>query len=414
MLARTNMSSPEAAQPPPKPELKQKPRIPSKPDTNTSHSPLVDKDTLNKNSGKVHEIVSKFNHHDATPPAAGPTDETGRKKKPKRAPTVKAKPKIKSVPQVSAEQVPPLPLKRRQSQRKDAEQNSSTGSRDVTDGRRSAPDGKEQQSASSRPDREPQCEKNCTCVCHLQHPGMKLMWVQISEEDEEEEELKQTDEDVVNEEESKSDEEAELELYQSASSESDYSLNESQCGNKTKFKATLNIIERELRRKSDPGPEAVFHSVNSLPRFQPHLIKMHSASEEESVYEATIDLIIPPRETIEETPTKPEIQVNKSAPAIPPRKPLDKTKGRYVPRRVPLSPLSGAFQIPKLPSADLGSSERLHPVRQPPPPPTRAKDRHLSNLSQTCEGDSKEITALYNQFLITMHIKVAYGQIKSK
>ncbi|KAB5555834.1 hypothetical protein PHYPO_G00038700 [Pangasianodon hypophthalmus] len=386
MLARTNMSSPEAAQPPPKPELKQKPRIPSKPDTNTSHSPLTDKDTLNKNSGKVHEIVSKFNHHDAQPPAAGPADETGRKKKPKRAPTVKPKPKVKSVPPVSAEQVPPLPLKRRQSQRKDAEQNSSTVSRDFTDGRRSAPDGKEfeQQSAGSRPDQEPQCEKNCTCVCHLQHPGMKLMWVRISEE--EEEELKQTDEDVVNEEESKSDEEAELESYQSASSESDYSLNDSQCGNKTKFKATLNIIERQLRRKSDPGPEAVLHAVNSLPQFQPHLTKAYSESEEESVYEATIDLIIPPRRAAEETPTIPEIQVNKSAPAVPPRKPLDKTKGRYVPRRVPLSPLPGAFQLPKLPSADQGSSERLQPVRQPPPPPpTKAKDRLLSNLSQTCE-----------------------------
>ncbi|XP_053541093.1 rho guanine nucleotide exchange factor 15 isoform X3 [Ictalurus punctatus] len=392
MLARTNMSTPEAARPPPKPELKQKPRIPSKPDANTSAG--TNRDMLNKNNGKVHEIVSKFNHHDAQPPAAGPADETGGKKKPKRAPTVKPKPKARSVPQVRAEQAPPLPLKQRQSQRKDAEQNSCAVSRDVTDGRQSAPDGKEfeQQSARSSSDLEPRCEKSCTCVCHLQRPGMKLAWVRISEKEQEEEEVKQTDEDVVNEEESESDdddddddEEEELDMFQSASSESDHSLNESQDANKTRFKATLSIIERQLRRKSDPGPKAVLQSINSLPQHPQLLTKTHSASEQENIYEATIDLIVPPRETIKNTSTTPEIHIqDKSPPAIPPRMPLDKTKGRCVPRRVPLS--SGAFQIPKLPSVDLGSSERLQPIRAPPPPPTRC----LSNLSLTCKGEDDQ------------------------
>ncbi|KAK3559219.1 hypothetical protein QTP86_005472 [Hemibagrus guttatus] len=134
-LARIKMSTPDAARPPPKPELKQKPQIPSKPEANASHTPLTDKDTLNKNSGKVHEIVSKFNLHETPPPAARPADEPERKKKAKRAPTVKSKPKIKFHPQVPAEQVPPLPLKRRQIQGKDTEQN--TGSGDVTDSKRS-------------------------------------------------------------------------------------------------------------------------------------------------------------------------------------------------------------------------------------------------------------------------------------
>lgn len=234
-------------------------------------------------------------------------------------------------------------------------------------------------------------------MCHLQRPGMKLVWVQISEneiQEEEEEEHKQTDENVINEEESQSDEDAELELYQSGSSESDYSLNESQHTNKSRFKATLNIIERQLRRKSDPGPEAVLHSFNSLPHCPPHLSKTHSASEEESIYEATIDLIAPPRETTERTSTTPEIQVNASPPALPPRMPLDKSKGRCVPRRVPLSPLLGAFQTPKLPSVDLGSSERLQPVRPPPPPPARSNDSRLSSLSQTSQGDSKQLPSL--------------------
>lgn len=254
----------------------------------------------------------------------------------------------------------------------------------------SAPGGNEfeQQSATSRPDTEPRCEKNCTCVCHLQRPGMKLVWVRISEKEreEEEEELRQTEGNMVDEEESESesesnDYEAELDLYRSASSESDYSQSESQHANKTRFKATLNIIERQLRRKSDPGPEAVLHSFNSLPQCPPHLTKTHSASEEESIYEATIDLIAPPKKTNGN-------QTNRSPPAVPPRVPLDKSKGRCIPRRVALCPLSGASQNPRKPSVDLGSGDHLHPVRPPPPPPpTRSNARRLSNLSQTCQGD---------------------------
>lgn len=267
----------------------------------------------------------------------------------------------------------------------------------------SAPDGKEfeQQSTRTKPDKEPRCEKNCICICHLQRPGMKLVWVRTSEkeQEEDEEELKQTSEDVVNDEESETDEEAELEMSESMSSESDYSLNESQHAKKNGFKATLNIIERQLRRKSDPGPEAMLHAVSSLPQLCPQLTKTHSASEEESIYEATIDLIAPPRKTTKKTSTMPKIQVNKSPPAVPPRMPLDKTKGQCIPRRVLLS---GASQIPKLPAADLGSGECLKPVRPPPAPPTRANNRRLSNLSQTCKGDSKAIKLLYNQFLITL------------
>lgn len=260
----------------------------------------------------------------------------------------------------------------------------------------SAPDGKEfeQQSLRSRPDQEPRCEKNCTCICHLQRPGMKLVWVRTSEEEEEQDELKQTNKDTISDEESKTDEEVESEMSQSASSESDYSLNESQSRLKPRFKATLNIIERQLRRKSDPGPETVLQAVRSLPQVLPQLTKTHSASEEESVYEATIDLITPPREITKKTSTIPDFQVSKSPPAIPPRMPLDKIKGQCVPRRVPLCSLSGASPIPKLPAADLGSSERLRPVRKPPAPPARANDRCLSNSSRTYKGDSKGITPL--------------------
>uniref|UniRef100_A0A8C1YJ04 Si:dkey-38p12.3 n=1 Tax=Cyprinus carpio TaxID=7962 RepID=A0A8C1YJ04_CYPCA len=53
-----------------------------------------------------------------------------------------------------------------------------------------APDGKEgsklREEQDSSPLPEPQCEKNCGCICHLQKPGMKLVWVPISEQDDDE------------------------------------------------------------------------------------------------------------------------------------------------------------------------------------------------------------------------------------
>ncbi|KAM9462252.1 rho guanine nucleotide exchange factor 15 isoform 2-T3 [Clarias gariepinus] len=383
------MSTPEAERPPAKPELKQKPPVPSKPGTSPSHqaSPM-EKDALNKNCGKVHEIVNKFNHHDPQPFAAAPAPVTVRKKKSKRAPPVRPKPEVLSVPlKVKAVQPPPLPLKRRQSQRKEADQNSY----DLIDGRRSAPDGKEfeQHSVRSRPDQEPHCEKNCTCICHMQRPGMKLVWVEITEEDEEE--RKQTEENMDNQEESESDEEAELDLYQSASSESDSSLNEPQDMNKSRFQETLNIIEQQLRRKSDPGPQAVLHSIRSLPLDLPQLNKTQSASEEESIYEATINLIVPPPKMIQKTSAVPEIHVDDSPPALPPRVPLDKSRARCLPRRSVLSPLPGLPQIQIPPCVDRGSGEHVQPVRPPPPPPpARATDRRLSNFSQTSTGEDDQ------------------------
>ncbi|XP_062859673.1 rho guanine nucleotide exchange factor 15 isoform X2 [Trichomycterus rosablanca] len=368
------MSSPYSVLPPPKPELKQKPQIASKPINCISDSLTLDKNT-DKNSGKVLQIVSKFNKPEAPAPLS-PTDATGHGKKAKTAPTVKPKLKVSSPPQSRADQAPPLPVKQRQSQRTAAAKAQEDGStHDLVDGRRSAPDGKEVEQKSVRLSSflEPQCEKNCNCVCHLQRPGMKLVWVQISETEQD------GKRDTYTEEEENSEAEEVTDSYQSEGSESEDTVNVASLSNKERFKATLNIIEGQLRRKSDPGPESVINCLKSLPQFSPHLTKTHSVSEEESIYEATIDLIVPSSNFS----TTRSIQ-SKYPPAIPPRMPLEKNKERTTPRR---GPLPSSFLQPvslKLPSAD----ESPLPVRPPPlPPPTRANAKRLSNVSQASKED---------------------------
>lgn len=131
------MSAPSTVLLTTKPELKQKPQISSKPQNGISESLTVDENTDGKNSGKVLQMVSKFNKPEA-PASLSSTDTTGHSKKDKPVPTVKPKPKVCSPPQSRTDQAPPLPIKRRQSQRTTVMKGQGDAStRDLVDGRRS-------------------------------------------------------------------------------------------------------------------------------------------------------------------------------------------------------------------------------------------------------------------------------------
>ncbi|KAL7869478.1 hypothetical protein AOLI_G00134660 [Acnodon oligacanthus] len=423
------MSAPETVQPPPKPEVRQKPPLSSKPSNGSLDIPPTEKDTPARNSGNVLKIVSKFNQPDVMHPSAtsGGAVVSGSKKKAKRAPTVKPRPRVTAPPQVKADQAPPLPAKRRQTQKKEtkaAGQAEGDSCPDVVSDGRSAPDGREveAQSGSLKPEQdystlpEPHCEKNCSCICHLQRPGMKLVWIPYKEEECEEEEDKQDNkmrepkdpesgggEGESERIESDEEEEEETELYLSGSSEEGDSENETSVMNKTRFKATLNLIEGQLRRRSDPGPEVVLTSLNSLPQIMPNIPKAHSVSEEESIYEAVIPEFFQCKDTSDKTPLTPSIQITKpprpskslsdgSPPAIPPRMPLDKKKAVRAPRGVPLSQLSSRSLSPKLHPAECSPPDSPQPHQQPPPPPAKTNGKRLSSQSLTIKDDDEGST----------------------
>uniref|UniRef100_G3Q6S6 Uncharacterized protein n=1 Tax=Gasterosteus aculeatus TaxID=69293 RepID=G3Q6S6_GASAC len=133
--------------------------------------------------GKVRVIVEKFSEVDLREAPverlANGAAQPPLTKRSKRSPTVKPRrPSLQ--PPVGA---PPLPVKRK------ALQAENDGG-DEVEGGRSAPDGKEVEvrlvgSGEAEVEHSPLtplspcCEPSCSCLCHLQRPGMKLIWVPV-------------------------------------------------------------------------------------------------------------------------------------------------------------------------------------------------------------------------------------------
>ncbi|CDQ62236.1 unnamed protein product [Oncorhynchus mykiss] len=201
---------------PSRPEAKPRPPISRKPPPSngspSTPSQLGERGSTGSNSrGKVKSIVSKFSHPETTPTTRGYATPTAngttvnpplRTRGPRRAPTVKPKPSRASIQQsASPDQAPPLPMKRSRILRQQSDQakRDTPGGEEGIPASRSAPDGKEvelqliggvevEPEHGSGTPLSPCCDQDCSCVCHLHRPGMKLIWVPINKEEEEEEE----------------------------------------------------------------------------------------------------------------------------------------------------------------------------------------------------------------------------------
>lgn len=267
------------------------------------------------------------------------------------------------------------------------------------------------------------CERNCSCLCHLQWPGMKLIWVPVEadthvEDDEREEEAADEQQSLEDSEEWEEDEKVECEEDELTPVVDDVEMLRQSKG---MFQQSLNVLMAEgQRRLSDPGP----HSVISLaitrsqsppiPPKQTVQIQIHpSMSDEENIYEATLPVVeLPPRKNVpackeidiplikvrkaaqrsklsysNSDPTS-EFQVPQDAdsaaptpPAIPPRMPLTPVHRTGIPLPQPtleewrmLRPSS-----PSRLSPQRAATPPLNvPHRAPPPPPN---PRRLSGAS---------------------------------
>lgn len=381
------MSSQESPHLASKPEVKQRPPIPTKPSNNTSDTSSVEGAT-SQNSGNVKKIVNKFSKPETKIPSGDTAKSTSIEWRQQRPPAIKPRRKLRSSSLTSAGKAPPLPPKTRQnhSGQKDEvdSQERQEGALNAVDGGRSAPDGKEgsklREDQDSSPLPEPQCEKNCGCICHLQKPGMKLVWVPISEQDDDEgkdDEIEYSDTEDQN-------KSGEGENEDNSNKESD-SLSESIAEDenkkeelqvkKGKFQETRNLIEQQLRRKSDPGPPTLIASVVPFPQTPLNVPKDQSLEEpEESIYDVSLEVVIPPR------PQKGSDTVSKdSPPAIPPRMPLD---NRGPPRIILPQPLARPGS-PLLPPKKCSPPASPRPQRAPPPPPAKTYEngRRLSSYS---------------------------------
>ncbi|KAG9346353.1 hypothetical protein JZ751_006664 [Albula glossodonta] len=412
---------------PSKPVPKPRPPIPSKPSHNGSDCPIVPKrGSTTKTVGKVKRIVSKFTEQENVA-GGGVTVRSECKREPKRAPTVKPKPQ--RTPQTGGEQAPPLPLKMsRRIKRKDTEsKNEVPGG---GDGGRSAPDGREVEvqvdgrvEAEAEQDLEtvpsPHCERDCSCLCHLERPGMRLVWVPIEEDDEEvgiREESGEVvegetgeveDDEEVEEEEEEEDEEEEEEQEESGSSGMEERENEGrhlERKERAKFQENLDIMMREQtrRRSMETDPQVVLTSYTSQLSHTPVSTSLPSISvgeEEDSIYEVTLEgdkpvpsirVYKPPRrsklssstDTFPETHAELEPTLSQGTedtpPAIPARIPICKSPYPVsVPHGIPLpQPSSEEWHVlrhspPLHHPVDSGRpSSPLVPHRLPPQPPS--------------------------------------------
>ncbi|XP_026132810.1 rho guanine nucleotide exchange factor 15-like [Carassius auratus] len=384
------MSSQESQNLPQKPEVKQRPPVPIKRSNNTSDTSSVE-GTASQNSVNVKEIVNQFSQPEAKIPGGETAKSTSIEWRQQRPPAIKPRRKLKSSSPTSDGKAPPLSPKARQNhsgQKDEVDcQERQEGALSAVDGSRSAPDGKEsgklQAERDSSPLPEPHCEKNCGCMCHLQRPGMKLIWVPISEQDDdegEEDEIEYSDTEDQNE---RGEEEKEKEDKSNKKPESlseslpeDENKKEEPQIKKEKFQETRNLLEQQLKRRSDPGPPTLIVSAVSFPQTPLNVPKDPFLEEsDESIYDVSLEVVAPPR------PQKRPDTVSKDTPlAIPPRMPLDNRGPRIIlpqPQTRPSSPL--------LPPKK-GSPPASPRLQRTTPPKTFENNNH--SLKSIDENDS--------------------------
>lgn len=299
-----------------------------------------------------------------------------------------------------------------------------------------APDGKEvevhligggEAEAEHRPGTPPSpcCVPGCICVCHLQRPGMKLIWVPVDLEDDAGED--ETDEeDQIGEDGEEADElvrggEGESE----AGDEVDSVVIKQE---KSKFHQSLDVLISEgHRRRSDPGPHSVLASLNIIRSQSPPIPPKRTQSppvfqkpnedEEENIYESVLPMFDhTPKKTVplckeldiplikvrkparrskltftseSQTNNEPASSPDNVPPAIPPRMPITQDSQSHNPAH------RGGIALPQptmeewrtlLPSshnsstATVSSGSPRVPHRAPPPPP-KTDPRRLSSVS---------------------------------
>lgn len=426
-----------------------RPEIPPKPQPLDS-PPLGERgSTARRSGGMVQSMVTKFNKKEPDTSAVSAKNTNGKAepiyRRISRPPTIKPKPGRLSLPL----QPPPLPMKRSKFLKKQQ----SVGRNEV-DRDRSEPDGKEvdaQGTSGGEADSErsldtplsPCCDPCCTCVCHQQRPGMMLIWVPVDPGKEEEHE---DEEDEVDMEEPQSDEngaedseEEALNVESDSQDEVDGLPDELDVfkQDRSRFQQSLNVLISEgHRRRSDPGPHAIFSTLSELrsqsppipPKrtHSPLVVQKNSLDEEEDIYEINLPEPTPKLSTGESKELDiPLITVRKphrsklsystsdptsefhtellpsaedEPPAIPPRMPI--TSDNQSLTRL----FRGGYQQPTveeaqsflLPSRGTSPQRLTTPPKsplvphRPPPPPPKSDPRRLSTASVQSLPPKKE------------------------
>lgn len=305
--------------------------------------------------------------------------------------------------------------------------------------------------------KNPSCNPGCSCVCHLQRPGMKLIWVledveySLSGDDDDDTDLdvgSGEEEEVLEEEKGEVVEvERESEVGNDKTSVADENELVKQ---KKKFHHTLDVLMSESnRRRSDPGPPSVLTSLavvrSQSPPVPPKRTQSPSVNykDDDNIYESVlpmsnpppkktppvfkesavplINVVKPPRRSklINSISDPSDSQGNSDAvsnpaempPAVPPRMPMSQST---------LTPLHrGAIPLPQptkeewrtlLPSSHSSSTSTppstspLVPQRPPPPPP-KTDPRRLSSASMQSLSRKGSYLATHHENIVPFFVQ---------
>ncbi|XP_061565555.1 rho guanine nucleotide exchange factor 15 [Cololabis saira] len=320
-----------------KPEVKPRPEIAPKP----SPLPADGSCTSGPSGGKVKKIVDRFSKQESCEAGEQTANGTAESKKFKRAPTIKPKPGRPSLPLLAGpEQAPPLPKKRSRIPKKHTDSlGGDEGDSLNVEGGRSAPDGKEVEvhltgvgevEAEYSPDGplSPYCNPSCSCLCHRQRPGMKLIWVPVNSEDGEQGDVEEPEDGEEGEEWETADQGGESGSEGGNEMDSTSLLDEKK--GKPEFHQSLNVLLAEgHRRRSDPGPHSVLTSL-AISRCQSPPVPpkrgrsppvRQFSQDEEDIYEITL-----PAVDFSASKSKPQSKEQLDTPKIKIRKPTRRSK----------------------------------------------------------------------------------------
>ncbi|XP_057712202.1 ephexin-1 [Corythoichthys intestinalis] len=388
-------------------ELKPRPELPPKPTAGTSSLPQEEDDRPGSPSVvNVKLMVNNFSRH------------RGFQDKPPRQ-QVRKPPFVKPKPETGCSQSEPPPLPKKRRDKSGLQQAQSTESEDgnrirAEDGR-SDPDGKEVETESVPGKSEDEdvpdgafssChDKSCSCTCHLQRPGMKLVWVPLREEDasecgegadvsEEEGSDLILSKDVEN-----ADGQVEVEEQVdkgSAKAEDEYcsSIREETKLERTKLHPSLDIPSNDSpRRLSDPGPCFTVSETQGSPaplKQIPCLPVNHKAAHED-IYESRIHTVDPSHnKKTTQGAEHSQVNVPKAArrskpPEIPRNQSLESVSDDVPPAIPPRMPYT---QEARNLTPNAAGEDRASPQASPRPPARRCpplppKTESLTDSNQT-------------------------------
>uniref|UniRef100_A0A1A8I2M6 Rho guanine nucleotide exchange factor (GEF) 15 n=1 Tax=Nothobranchius kuhntae TaxID=321403 RepID=A0A1A8I2M6_NOTKU len=356
---------------------------------NHSYTPADGANTSGLPEGKVMKMVNKIYKQDHREVEERATNAYTELPSAKKASVIKATAQYPT----NAEEVPPLPKKRSCFPKSKERSVGGKASQDSSvEGGRSAPDGKEVE-AQVNGDDETEVEhglevlfcsnQSCSCVCHLQRPGMMLIWVHVEPETVEEwnNVKKQTPkvEEACEEEEEKEEEEVDKSAVEKKTI-----VNQA----KHDFLQNLEGVLAEQHRNSDQGPPAAKNTPKSpavppKPAPSPPVQETSSQEEEENIYEVYLPTAAPapqkstlvikdvlkfPKNRAQKHPCqlKPRSNTLESRLSTVEHKPMfDDSVDPVPPKLLP--------KIPKLPSTP--------PPSRPPPPPPKKDPRRPSDIA---------------------------------